>query len=333
MNKNFKNKLCWVIGIAITISMSSCLKDDFELNKCNTKTYLHNDPIDLVGQIGISMLNLTGFNGYESLLNTDSTKSVFPEIPSNITSKFNVSTTLVNGRKVVTISPKSGASGKLVLYIHGGAYVANAIQAHFDIIESTIDKTGATFIVPDYPLAPHYTYEVAYSLIQTIYDNLLATVGSQNIIIMGDSAGAGLSLGFTQSLKLNGQSLPNQVILLSPWLDINLTNPDIENIQDPILNAYGLRQAGLAWAGNSNPMFYKLSPINGTFEGLPRLSIFIGGRDIFLADVVKLRNMMSDKCLQLNVYEYPQMPHVWVGEKRLAAAKKALIQIAELINN
>lgn len=58
---------------------------------------------------------------------------------------------------------------------------------------------------------------------------------------MGDSAGGGLALGLALALKTENITQPKDIILLSPWLDVTLSNEDIPKYEssDPILSAWG----------------------------------------------------------------------------------------------
>jgi acetyl esterase/lipase len=80
---------------------------------------------------------------------------------------------------------------------------------------------------------------------------------------------------------------------------------------DPILDAAGLRRAGLAYAGARDPRHPWLSPVNGSLAGLRGLAAFIGGRDIFLPDVRRLADRARAEGVGLDCREYPEMVHVW----------------------
>lgn len=82
---------------------------------------------------------------------------------------------------------------------------------------------------------------------ETHYKQVLAeTSSSHNIMIMGDSAGGGFSLGF--SLYARDHNLPElkDIILLSPWLDLATDNVEAVNYEkfNPILSAWGLNRIG-----------------------------------------------------------------------------------------
>ena len=232
------------------------------------------------------------------------------------------------------MSPKEKKSGKYILYLHGGAYINNVMGAHWDFVAQLVRETGCVVILPDYHLAPSSTYIDAFAMIDEVYKLILARVDSKKVIFCGDSAGGGFALSFVQKLKSEGVAQPQQLILISPWLDVSMTNPEIEAVQkkDPILNAETLILAGKAWAGNADTKNYLVSPIYGDLSGLPKISIFIGSDDVLYPDCEKLKSLMAEQNTGFNYFVYPKMFHVWVLFPFLKESKCALKQICDLIN-
>jgi acetyl esterase/lipase len=135
-------------------------------------------------------------------------------------------------------------------------------------------------------------------------------------------------------MKFESIAQPNQIILLSPWLDITLKNPEIEEIDpvDPFLGVSSLREAGKIYAGDTDPENYLLSPINGPLDGLGQITLFIGTNDLLVADTRKLKAIAHAKGVVINYYEYQEMTHVWML-LNFPESKKAKQEIIELIRN
>ncbi|WP_224994771.1 alpha/beta hydrolase fold domain-containing protein [Cesiribacter sp. SM1] len=247
----------------------------------------------------------------------------------------NVHKSLVQEHNVFTLSPKQPKEGvhKHILYFHGGAYVQSFARPHWDFLSLLVNKTCCTITAPDYPLAPAHTYEQTFAVVSELYRNLINKVNPNEFILMGDSAGGGLALALAQLMKNQNTPQPRQLILLSPWLDLSLTNPVIKDIDpsDLFLGVDGLKLAGKAYAGNTSPDHYLMSPINGPLEGLGRISIFMGSREILVADARKLKEIAKAKGIPLNYYEYEGMFHTWML-LNLPESKKAKKLIMELIN-
>lgn len=238
----------------------------------------------------------------------------------------------VNGRNVFTLTPKGEKSNTQILYLHGGAYVQNFVKQHWKFLSMLVKRTHCTIIAPDYPLAPEYTYIQAFESTVPLYKEIIAKSGSRNTILMGDSAGGGFALALAQKMKYDSVPQPNKIILLSPWLDVTLKNPDIEKIDpiDPFLGIAGLKKAGLTYAGTSDPDTFMLSPINGPLKGLGQISIFIGTRDIFVADTRRLNSLAKEQGVSINYREYNDMIHVWMFLD-FQESRQAKLEIMKLI--
>lgn len=239
----------------------------------------------------------------------------------------------INGRNVFELSPKNKkGSGRHILYLHGGAYVSSFLSFHWKFLSGLVKKTGCTITAPDYPLAPEYTYKESFSMTEALYRQLVSTVHPADLILMGDSSGGGFALALAQKMKNELVAQPAQIILLSPWLDITLSNPHIKDIQgfEPFLGIEGLRRAGKLYAGDTPPEHYLLSPINGPLDELGKITVFIGTKDILLADARKLRSLAMSMETEINYYEYEDMAHVWMF-LNFPESKKAQQQIINLV--
>ncbi len=172
------------------------------------------------------------------------------QLPSDSLKKdFVFTQTKFKERSFWTISPKDNKSEKVILYLHGGAYINNIIKFQWNMIEEIARKTNSKIIIPDYPLSPESTYSDVYLFIESIYSYLLVHTKSENIIFLGDSAGGGLSLGLAQKLQKEKKNGPSQIILISPWLDVTMSDPEVQKIDplDKVLSIKGLIWAGKVW--------------------------------------------------------------------------------------
>lgn len=237
----------------------------------------------------------------------------------------------VKSRNVFTLTPKGAQSTTHILYLHGGAYVQSFVKQHWKFLSFLVRFTRCTITAPDYPLAPKSNYHDAFDMVMALYKEVIAESGSKNTILMGDSAGGGFALALAQNLIRNKIDQPRKIILLSPWLDITLNNPEINDIDrlDPFLSVRGLRKAGLAFAGTSDPDNAMLSPINGPLEGLSPISMFMGSKEILVPDARKLAMLAREEGVSINYHEYKDMVHVWMllNFRESKQAKKEIIKL------
>lgn len=248
------------------------------------------------------------------------------DIPSSIISKFIVETAKIDGRKVWTITPKSKGNNAVILFLHGGAYYANISLMHWRLIEELIISTNAVFVVPDYPLAPESSCMDTYMFTDKVYAKIIADFPSNPIVLMGDSSGGGLALGFSQKIRNEKFTQPEKIILFSPWLDVSMTNPEIfrNDKHDKILNINGLKIAGEKYAGDLGLTDFRVSPIFGEFDNLGRISIFTGTNDILLADARRLKDILDKQHIEFDYFEYPKMFHDWVLVAHLKETKEII---------
>ena len=254
------------------------------------------------------------------------------EPPKKLYSNLSIEKTQIKGRNFFTLAPKVEVNKTHILYLHGGGYIYGFNKIHWNFFNKLIQATNCTIIAPDYPLAPKFTYKDSFEMVIPIYRELVSKVGGNNIILMGDSSGGGFALALAQKLREENIDNSNQIILLSPWLDITLENVDINMIdsKDPILGISGLKRAGKAYAGDTNPNNYLLSPINGAVDRLGKISVFIGTKDILEADTRKFKRLTAEKGVNINYYEYTDMVHVWMLFN-LPESKQAIDQIISLV--
>jgi len=300
-------------------------------------TYIHNKPASFNSRIVQSLLALAGAKKRLEKYMTGKSFSQEPaKLPGSLKKKADITFTEKNGRKIWTIKPKNKTSDKVILYLHGGAYILNISKFHWRFIEDILTETNATVIVPDYPLSPAAACKEVYAFIEEIYFAILHSgVLPQNIYIMGDSAGGGLSLGFSQQLNAENKPQPAQIILLSPWIDVTMSNPEINKVnkKDKMLGIKGLQLAGRSYAGTLDDKDFRISPLYGSIKGLGKISVFIGTHDLFIFDCRKLKQQLEEANLAFNFFEYPEMFHGWMVVKGLKESKSAKAQITGIINN
>lgn len=299
--------------------------------------YLHDRPASCSSKLVQGLFSVAGV---KKLLDRYMTGKRFSQeaarLPSSLRKNADVSVIEKDGRRVWKFTPKNAPSDKVILYVHGGAYILNISSYQWKFVDELVANTHATVIVPDYPLAPSAQCTDVYAFIGDIYRELLQSgVQPQNISILGDSAGGGFTLGFAQLLRQENMPQPADLILLSPWLDVSMNNPDLKEVdrKDRMLGIHGLQLAGAAYAGELGMNDFRVSPLNGDFQGLGNISVFIGTHDLLVMDCRKLKRMLNDANIPFNYFEYPKMFHGWMVVTGLKESKQALKQITALVVN
>lgn len=227
----------------------------------------------------------------------------------------NIETQNYQNRKVFVVYPKDSKTELTIFYFHGGAYMAEATENHWNFIQKLAIDTNSTIIMPDYPLAPKANYKDVFDFAEPLYKETIKNIDTNKLIVMGDSAGGGLALGLMEKISSEDVKIPNKIMLISPWLDTRLTNPDIDEVQkkDKQLNKDTLKLAGIAYSlGDDN---YLVNPIDGDISKLKNITIFTGKDDILNPDVYVLKNKALEQGIEIEVKEYENANHIWIIDK------------------
>ena len=257
-------------------------------------------------------------------------KKASRKVPRFINRKYNVKTMYIDDTPVYYVYPKETKASKGVLYLHGGAYVHTITIVHWMFLDKIMAKSNCYMVVPLYPLAPAYNYKDTFSVLTRLYDMVISDSGV-NLTIMGDSAGGGLSLALTQIAHEKGLKLFNNLIMISPWLDITMQNPEIKDIlpKDPMLDM-SLEKEGLLYAGGENRTNPYLSPIYGEINLPINMAILIGTSDIAYPDCKKLYFKAKEKGVNINYIEKENMMHCY-PLMPIPEAEEAINKIVNLI--
>ncbi len=217
------------------------------------------------------------------------------------------------GMKVYYVND-TGQNDVVLFYIHGGYYVKQASEAQMKAIEKIVRATDCMVVIPDYPLAPEFTVDDSFDKMIELYELVWQDNQDKKICLMGDSAGGGYSLVLAESLADYGIDQPNELILLSPWVDLSMNNPKIQEYvaSDPILTMKMCHASANAWRGNRDTNDWHVSPIYGDMSELKRVTIFVGTMEIFYPDNALLYDQLvsyGNKDVTLHVGE--GMSHVY----------------------
>ena len=174
----------------------------------------------------------------------------------------------------------------VIFYIHGGYYVYQMGSEQVALMNRLTRQTNSLAVIPMYPLAPFHTAEGGHELMLKLYEQVCGENPGKKIILMGDSAGGGYSLALAENLAQHGMEQPDELILLSPWVDVTMNNPEIADYTDtdPMLTVTMGRMSGEAWAGSLPTDDWLVSPINGDLSQLHNVTIFVGTRELFYPD-------------------------------------------------
>lgn len=225
------------------------------------------------------------------------------------------------------LNPPDAAAHRQIIFLHGGAFTNGPIICHWGMLARVCEKTRMPAVMVDYGLLPERPFPAGLNDVLHVYHGLRKGGRRKELVLMGDSAGGGLALSATLALKDQVKAeggaprvkdmrrlLPEKLVLLSPWLDLTLSNPEIEAIREyeQLLRKEGLIEIGRQYANGRDPAHYLLSPLNGDLTGLPPTLLLIGTHDILVCDCRRFREKARAAGIELTYQEWEEMFHGWM---------------------
>jgi acetyl esterase/lipase len=239
-----------------------------------------------------------------------------------------------NGVPGEWVKPTSEEAG-VILYLHGGAYVAGSPRTHRNLTTRLAEATNRRVLAIDYRMAPEHPHPAAVEDAVAAYRFLLdGASSSKQIAVVGDSAGGGLTVALLVALKDAGLVSPGCAVPISPWTDLEgigeswTTRADA----DPMIDPDDLRKKGAMYLGGADPRTPTAAPIYADLSGLPPLLIPVGDAEVLLDDALTLATRAREAGVDVTLDHQPEMIHVWPLFAGMAPESDAALErIAEFI--
>lgn len=226
--------------------------------------------------------------------------------------KYKVEQFLVQQRNVVTFASNTATGNKHIVFLHGGGYTVEVQNSHWWLVEQLVKKARCKLSFIEYPLAPEHNYKQAHATLAEAYTQLCQKHPNDIFYLLGDSAGGGFCLAFAQTLRdNNSHKTPEKIALLSPWLDLSMSNPFIKKIEhlDILLSSKTLLSCANWFADGLDLKSPILSPLYGNMNELKSVAVFVGTHELFLPDCRLLKQKLEVSNTNLFYKEYEGMQH------------------------
>ncbi len=208
----------------------------------------------------------------------------------------------------------NAARDRVLIYLHGGAYVIGSAQGYRALSSDLGRAAGARALSLDYRLAPEHPFPAAVDDAVAAYRALLDQgVRPKNVAIAGDSAGGGLAVAMLTAARDAGLPMPAAAVAISPWVDLECVGETIASkaAEDPALTLQGLTGMAATYLAGASAREPLASPIHADLAGLPPLMIQVGSSEILLDDAVRLAAVAGAAGVRSRLDVWPRMVHVW----------------------
>ncbi|MDZ7931859.1 MAG: alpha/beta hydrolase fold domain-containing protein [Rhodococcus sp. (in: high G+C Gram-positive bacteria)] len=235
--------------------------------------------------------------------------------PRSLAAALDIDAATVEGHSLFTLTPRRGVSSDLhIVHFHGGGFVEAPETHHWEFARRIVERLGCRYSLPMYPLAPEHDHRIIVPTAIEMYHRAVDTAPGGDRVLFGDSAGGSLALTIAQHLRDTGGREPACIALFSPWLNLATDDPMSGRIEpcDPELGIAGLQQAARWYAADRALDDPYLSPTHADLSALPPMTLFVGTRDLLLADVAAFRGDARISGIDLDLHIYRGMFHNWI---------------------
>lgn len=207
---------------------------------------------------------------------------------------------------------------RVIIYIHGGGFFADLSETYWDYISEIFEQTNSEIYMPQYPVTPEHNCEPTYKMLLTLYKQILKTTLPNQIVIMGDSAGGGISLSFAMLLRDKKLPQPKEIIMISPCLKLAAVTEDERAMaeeldeKDPIISYPCMESVRKMWGGKRKKKDYIVNPFYGKVCGLPRLTLFTGTWDVLYLFNREFYERVKSEGIPLDFYVREKMIHAYI---------------------
>jgi len=230
------------------------------------------------------------------------------------------------------LTPRHRPAHRTLYYCHGGGYMAPLDAFHVRYATRLADAIGARVVLPDYPLAPEHTWKDSHD---ALVDDAAHWAGEEGgAVLAGDSAGGGLALALSLSMRDRGLTPATHLVMHAPWVDLTTSTPETPALDaiDPWLFLSKVRAYAGWWAGSSEDLGRpEVSPALGDLAGLPRALVLYGTRDLLHPGCRLLVRRGAEAGWDLTAVEEPDLIHVYGLLPFTPESRRAFGQVVEFV--
>ncbi len=225
-----------------------------------------------------------------------------------------IETLQIAGVPAALIDVRESRPDYTVLFLHGGAYTIGSFRNYGHFTWRIARAARARVLAIDYRLSPEHPFPAALEDATDAYRWLLKRGSrSERLMIMGDSAGGGLTLALMLKLRDERAPLPAGAVAMSPWTDLAVTGASVHSnaVRDPMVVASEVPRFAEMYLGDTDPRNPYASPLYANPSGLPPTLIQAGEDEVLVDDSIRMAQKMKDAGCEVELQVWAGMPHVF----------------------
>lgn len=238
--------------------------------------------------------------------------------------------------------PRRADTAKVILYLHGGAFLTCGVRTHRRLVSRIAVAAGVPALSVDYRLLPRHPLQTAVADCVAGYRALLDRgYAPEQIAIAGDSAGGYFAVMVAGIARETGLGMPGALVCLSPLYDLEADSrvPESEKAGDPMFPRASLRAVSAAAARGDRRVrtaapWRITSPDDIDLTGFPNTLIQVGTRELLRAESVHLARRLADSGVSVRLETWQSQSHVFQAAADFIPEGRAAIgRIGEFISS
>jgi len=242
----------------------------------------------------------------------------------------------VAGVPVERVMPRRGDTNGTLIYLHGGGYALSSAKGYRGLVAHLATAAGMKALIPDYSRAPEVQYPVALEQMVAVYSRLLEDgMDPKTTVIVGDSAGGGLTLALAMALRDRGIAAPAALGLICPWADLAIDIDALRPVlRDPLILPSMTAEFAPHYVGTHDPRLPGISPVYGDLTGLPPIVMQTACDDPISIDADKIdAALRAGGASTLDHRRFENSWHVFhLQVSLLAEAREAVADLGSKLN-
>ena len=228
----------------------------------------------------------------------------------------------------------ASSPSRLILYFHGGGYIAGSPESHRALVAKLAHASEATAFSAAYRLAPEHVFPAAVRDGIDAYRQLVARgIAPQSIVVAGNGSGGGLAFSVLLAIRNAGLPMPAACVAMSPLADLSLSGWSVlQNAGSDASLSWELLFIGARhYLERSNPCDPYASPAFASFKEFPPIMVHAGSQEMLRDDASRLGDRAADAGVPISVEIYDGMQHVFQANPYVPEARVSLQRLGHFI--
>ncbi len=225
---------------------------------------------------------------------------------------------------------------RVILYLHGGAFLACGIGTHQRLVSQISAAAQAPALMVDYRMLPDHTISDAINDCVDAYRHLLARgYRGDQIVIAGDSAGGYLSFAVPLAIRSLGLPTPAGIAAMSPLTEMSphrkTEHPGAGNCAlFPKAAVHQLTK--ISARADRRAAHERLCPLDSDLRGLPRTLIQVGSHEMLRSDSELMADRLAEAGVPCELQVWRRQVHAFQAAADLVPeARRAVEEIGVFV--